>query len=137
MGPRYYASNKILRIHSDASFLVAPEVKICIARFSHSNNHFTLLLKILVEFKTLKHVVTSAAECEIAAVFYNAQQAIPIQYILNQIGHLQPATPLIMDNTTTECFIKNNITQKYHKSWDMIYLLVTRINYEATLQIPM
>ena len=42
---------------------------------------------ILVGCKTLIHVGTSAAECETAAVFHNAQQAIPIQYILTQIGH--------------------------------------------------
>ena len=70
--------------------LVAPEDKSRIAGFFflqtplHTNNQNA---PILVECKILKHVVTSAAECETAAVFHNAQQAIPIQYILTQIGH--------------------------------------------------
>ena len=60
-------------------------------------------------------MVTSVAECETAVSFHYAQQAIPIQYILKQTGHLQPATLLIMDDTTTEFFIKNNISQKKSK----------------------
>ena len=111
-----------LIVHSDAAFLVAPEAKSCIAGFFFLQTpmHTTIQsAPILVECKTLKYVVTSAAECETVAVFHNAQQAIPIQYILTQIGHPHPATPLIMDNITTETFIKNSITQKSSKSWDM------------------
>ena len=81
VGLRYIASNMTLVIHSDASFLVAPEAKSCIVGvFSlqqplHTSTQNTL---ILVECETLKHVVTSAAEYETTAVFYNSQQAIPI-----------------------------------------------------------
>ena len=101
MGLHYHASNITLNIHSDAAFLVAPEAKSRIAEFFFLQTpmHTTIQnAPILVEFKILKHVVTSAAECETAAVFHNAQQAIPIQYILTQIGHPQPVTPLMMDN---------------------------------------
>ena len=76
---------------------------------------------ILIECKTHKHVVTSVAECETAAAFHDAKQAIPIQYIPNQIGYTQPVTPMAMNNTTTDCFISNNITQKKSKSWNMRY----------------
>ena len=95
MGLHYYASNTILTKFSDASFLVAPEAKSCITAFFTLQQPLdTSILNafILVEYKTLKHVVTSAAECKTAAAFHNAQQAIPIQYILNQKGHPQPAT---------------------------------------------
>ena len=83
----------ILTLHSDAPFLVAPEAK------SHIAGYFTLQqplhtstpnAPILLECETLKHDVTSAAECETAAAFHNVQQAIPIQYILNQIEHPLP-----------------------------------------------
>ena len=41
--------------------------------------------------------------------------------MLQQLGHSQQPTPIIVDNSTTENFIKNNITQKRSKSWDMKY----------------
>ena len=37
------------------------------------------------------------------------------------MGHEQPATPLKTDNSTALSFVKNNITQKRSKSWDMSY----------------
>ena len=110
----------ILSIDSDASFLVVPEVKSRIAGCSSlqpSLHTASVNASLLVECKALKHVVTSAAECETAVGFHKAQQAIPIQYILNQRGHPQPAIPLEMDDAATDCFIKNNIAQKKLKSW--------------------
>ena len=74
-----------------------------------------------MECCTLMHVITSAAECETAGVFHNIKIAIPIQHILNELGHQQPPTPLIMDNNTTERFIKNNLKLKKSKSRDMRY----------------
>ena len=41
--------------------------------------------------------------------------------MLQQLGYSQPPTPIILDNSTTENFIKNNITQKRSKSWDMTH----------------
>ena len=41
--------------------------------------------------------------------------------MLQQLGHSQPPTPIIRDNSTTENLIKNNITQRRSKSWDMKY----------------
>ena len=115
MGPHYYTSNMILTIHSGASFLVAPEAKRCIAGFfSLQQPHHTSTQNapILVECKTLKHMIISAVECKNAAAFHNVQQAIPIQYILHQIGYPQPATSLLVDNTTTQRFINNMIIRK-------------------------
>ena len=73
----------------------------------------------MVECKTLRHVVASAAEAETAGVFHNAQMAIPIRTILNALGHVQPPTPLKTDNSTTSGFIHNNIHVRKAKSWDM------------------
>ena len=67
---------------------------------------------------TLRHVVTSSAECETAAVFHNAQTAIHIRYMLQQFGHSQPPNPIILDNSTTQNFIKRS------KSWYMKYYLL-------------
>ena len=98
-----------LNVNSNVAFVVAPEAQSCIAGFFFLQTPLHTIVQnaqISIECKTLKHVVTSAAERETAAVFHNAQQAIPIQYILTQIDHPQPTTPSIMDNTTTENLIK-------------------------------
>ena len=73
----------------------------------------------MVECKTLKHVVTSAAEAETSALFHNARTSIPIRRLLITLGHPQPPTPIKIDNSTTLAFVHNNITQKRSKSWDM------------------
>ena len=123
VGLRYHATKMILHIDFDASYLIVPEAKSRVADYFWLQNKSCTKINtsFLVECRTLKHVVISAAEYETAGVFYNAKTAIPIPFILNEIDHNQPPTPLIMDNNTTEKFIKNNITQKKSKSLDMRY----------------
>ena len=124
---RYHASDMVLRIDSDAAYLVAPQAKSRIAGFYRLSNNGVTNKKstpnggILVECKTLRHVVASAAEAEVAGVFHNAQIAISLRHILRSLGHTQPATPIKTDNSTVYGFIHNNIHQKKSKSWDMRY----------------
>lgn len=125
VGIRFHASDMVLNIDSDAAYLVAPKARSRIAGFYQLNssdisNHHPNG-PILIECKTLRNVVCSSAECETAGTFHNAQIGIPIQYMLNQIGHVQPPSPFRMDNSFTTNFIHNNITQKRSKSWDMRY----------------
>ena len=77
--------------------------------------HILLLLQgqhgaVLVECKTLHHVVASSEESETVAAFHNTQRALPIRHMLTQIGHPQPPTPFHIDNQTTTNFIQNNMT---------------------------
>ena len=75
---------------------------------------------ILIECKTIRNVVTSAAEAETHGVFHNAKQAIPIRHILNAIGHPQIApTPIKTDNSTSAGYVNNNMQLKKSKTWDM------------------
>ena len=62
-----------------------------------------------------------AAEAETAAIFHNAQQAVPIRIILQALDHQQPPTPVKTDNLTAQGFIQDNIHMKKSKSWDMRY----------------
>ena len=124
---RYYASDMILHVDSDAAYLVLPKARSRIAGYyylsSHPNitKHAKLNGAILVECKTLRHVVSSAAEAEVAGVYYNATQAIVIRRALEALGHLQPPTPIKTDNSTATGFVYDNIHQKRSKSWDMRY----------------
>jgi len=115
----------VLNIDSDAAYLVAPGATSRVAGYfqlnsaQRSNSHVNAA--ILVECKTLRHVVASSAEAESAGLFHNAQRAVPIRYMQSQLGHPQPPTPMKTDNETTNNFIHNNVMQKRSKSWDMRY----------------
>ena len=123
---RFHASKMILHIDSDASYLVLPKAKSRIAGYFYlsdltptSSTNLPPNGPILVECKTIKHVVTSAAEAEISALFHNARTAIPLRRLLIALGHPQPPTPIKVDNSTANAFVHNNITQRRSKSWDM------------------
>ena len=125
---RFYASDMILNIDTDAAYLVLPKARSRLAGYFYMGHHkgkkspFTPLNgAILVECKTILHVVASAAEAETAGLFHNAQIAIPIRNILNALGHTQPPTPIKTDNSTAVGFTYDNINQKRSKSWDMRY----------------
>ena len=63
--------------------------------------------------------MASAAEAEVAGLFMNAQQAVPIRHTLIEMGHTQPPTPLITDNTTAQGILTGKFKQKRSKSIDM------------------
>ena len=64
----------------------------------------------------MKHVVSSAAETEVAGIFHNAQASIPIRTILHALQHPQPPTPPKTDNSTASGFMYGNIHKKGPKS---------------------
>ena len=42
----------------------------------------------------IKHVMTSATEAELTALYIMAREAVYIRIILEELGHKQPPTPL-------------------------------------------
>ena len=114
--------NMILSIDSDAAYLVAPKARSRVAGYFQLNSLPHIINgALLVECKALRHVVASSAEAETAGIFHNAQVAVPIRYMLEQLGHAQPPTRIKTDNATASGFVHDNITQKRSKSWDMRY----------------
>ena len=124
---RYRASAMILNVEKDAAYLVLPKAKSRLAGYYYMGyNRQAQTTRevngaILVECKTIDHVVASAAEAETAGLFHNAQRTIPIRRILIALGHPQPPTPIKTDNSTAHGFTYDNINQKRSKSWDMRY----------------
>ena len=123
----FYASDMVLMVDSDAAYLVMPNAKSRIVGYFQLSdypikmNNPKLNGTILVVCKALKNVVFSSAKYETAGVFYNAQLAIPIRYILEKLNYTQPPTPLKIDNSMTDSFVHKNIHQKHSKSWNMRY----------------
>jgi len=121
---RYRASAMIRNIETDAAYLVLPKAKRRLAGYYYMGHNRQAQATravngaILVECKTIDHVVASAAEAETAGLFHNTQHTIPIRRNLIALGHPQPPTPIKTDNSTAHGF---TYEQKISKSWDMRY----------------
>jgi hypothetical protein len=59
--------------------------------------------------KNLKHVISSAAEAEIGAVFINAKEGAVLRTPLKELGHPQPPTPMETENTTATGYSSGTI----------------------------
>ena len=125
---RYHASNMALHIDSDAAYLVLPNARSRYAGHYYLSNHPAPLPSkpspkpngpILTVCKTIKGVMSSAAEAETGGVFGNAQEAIACRISLRALGHPQQATPIKTDNSTSNSFVHANIKQRRSKTWDM------------------
>jgi hypothetical protein len=118
----FRASDMILAIHSDASYLSEAKAR------SRAGGHFFMSSDediprgngaILNISQIIKAVMSSAAEAELGALFINAKLAVPIRTTLVELGHPQPKTPMQTDNSTAHGVLTNRITPKATKSMDM------------------
>ena len=89
----YNASNMILAVHSDASYLSKPKAR------SWAGGHFFLSSDtpippnngaVLNIAHIIKHVMSSATEAELAGLYIMAREAVYIRIILEEMGHKQP-----------------------------------------------
>jgi hypothetical protein len=126
---RYHASDMILHIHSDASYLSVSNARSRLGGlFFLGNKSFeqeTPNGSILNVAAVIKNVVASAAESEVAACFHNAQSGAPLRVTLTELGHTQPPMPLRTDNSTAYGIVNETIKQKRSKAMDMRYHWLT------------
>ena len=124
---RFHASNMILYIESDASYLVLPQARSRVASIFYLSNATSgrppINGAIQVIFKTLQNVVSSASEAETGGIFIGGQQAVPIIASLSELNHQQPArgTRISTDKSTTKGVLTANLSQKLSKSFYMRY----------------
>ena len=118
----YHASDMILAAHSDASYLSEPRAR------SRAGGHFFLSNgaaippnngAILNIAHIIKHVMSSATEAELAALYIVAREAIYIRIILEELGHKQPPTPLQTDNAMADGVVNGKVQPKRTKAMDM------------------
>jgi hypothetical protein len=130
---RYVASDMVLHIESDASYLTATKARSRAAGYHYlssrpanpdltpdpsapsppSNGAIDVMCQILRE------VVSSAAEAELAALFHNGKTACPLRICLTELGHPQPPTPIVTDNSTASGIANDTVKQKRSKAIDM------------------
>jgi hypothetical protein len=111
----YKASNMVLVIHSNASYLSKP--KACSRVGGHmfmagrddipTNNGAILNIS-----QMIRAIMSSIAEAELGALFINAKTAVSMRHTLKEIGHPQPPTPMQTDNKTTHDLHTNKIMPK-------------------------
>jgi hypothetical protein len=125
---RYTASDMILKLHSDASYLSEPEARSRVGGFHYLGNNQPIIAgdppeppngAILVVSSIMKMVVASAAEAELGALFFNGQEATTLRTTLLELGHPQPATPMQTDNVTAAGIANNTVKQRRSKAVDM------------------
>eukprot|EP00804_Cyclotella_cryptica_P009773 CCRYP_013228-RA/>CCRYP_013228-RA protein AED:0.39 eAED:0.39 QI:0/0/0/1/0/0/2/0/234 len=126
----YNASEMILGVHIDASYLSEPNARSC------AGGHFFLSTNasippnngaILNIDHIIKHVMASTTEAELSALYITACKAVYLRIILEELGHKQPATPIQTDNAMAEGIINSKVQPKHTKAMDMHFhwLLIT------------
>jgi hypothetical protein len=124
---RYRASDMILNIHSDVSYLSAP--KACsraggyffVGSIPQDRDPIKLNGAIHITCAILKLVAASTAEAEQGALSLNVQEAKVLQLILAELSHPQPPTPKHIDNTTTVGIVNNTIKRQRSQAMEMRY----------------
>jgi hypothetical protein len=126
---RYHASDMILHIHSDASYLSVSNARSRLGGLVFLGNkppeQDKLNGSILNVASVIKNVVASAAESEVGACFHSAQIGAPLRVTLTKLGHIQPPMPLRTDNSTAFGILNETINQKRSKAMDMRYHWLT------------
>ena len=110
----------IIRCDSDAAYLVASKARSRAAGFIYmgnkDGNKEIINAPIMVIAKILKMVVASAAEAEVAALYHNAREIVPLRVTATELGHPQPPTPLRTDNSTADGIMNGTIKQRRKQS---------------------
>ena len=127
---RFHASDMILNIHSDASYLSEAKAR------SRACGHFfmgwmprdgepiRLNGAFHVSTTILRFVVASAAEAELGALYHNCQTGIIFRLTLAEMGHPQPQTPVHCDNATAVGIANNTIKRQRSRSMEMRFFWI-------------
>ncbi len=115
-------SDMVLAVHSDASYLSKPKAR------SRVGGHFFLSSNttvppnngaILNIAHIIMNVMSSATEAELAGLYITAREELYIRIILEELGHVQPPTPLQTDNAMADSVIYGKVQLKQTKAMDM------------------
>jgi hypothetical protein len=122
---RYHASDMLLRVHSDASYLSETRARSRAGGFFYLGSHSDPepLIKpngaILILCSIMCMVLSSATEAEVAGLFYNAKECCPLRHTLEALGHPQPATDIQTDNEVANGIVNDTVKQRRSKAIDM------------------
>jgi hypothetical protein len=121
----FWASNMVMNIHSDASYLTEPKVHSCTCGnfFMGSLSQDRKLIKLNGAFHTLcsilQFVVASTMDAELGVLFLNCQEGMMFLLTREDLGHPQPKILVHGDNATTVGIAKNTIKQQRSRAMKM------------------
>ena len=132
---QYSASGMVLHMDSDASYLSVRKARSRVRGFHYLSSPPADIRKQTVTTPPLngpvhavcsimKNVMASAAEVDMGALFVNGREIMILRTILKEMGHPQPPTLIITDNSTASCMTNNTIRQRQSRSIDMIFYWV-------------
>ena len=128
---RFHASDMVLNIHSDASYLSEPKAKSRLAGFyflgsvPQKGKNIKMNGNIFVACGILRIVVCSAAEAELGALFLNIKEGKVLRLALAELGHKQPPTPVHCDNSTATGIANDTVKKQRSRSMEMRFFWVT------------
>jgi hypothetical protein len=112
----YHASDMIMHIHSDGSYLSVSKVCSRLGGLFFCGDkppkEDTLNGSILNVASVINTVVVSEAESEVGACFQKSKSGAPLRVILIELSHTQPTTPLRTDNSTAFGILNNTIKKE-------------------------
>jgi len=127
---RYHASDMIMNIHSDTSYLSETNAR------SRACGHFFMgwmpkngePIKLngafYVNTTILRFLVASAAEAELGALFHNSQDGIIFRQTLTDLGHPQPKTPVHCDNATAVGIANKTVKRQRLRAKEMLFFWI-------------
>jgi hypothetical protein len=117
----FRASDMQIQADSDASYLVAPNARSRAGGYHWLGSNDGKLFNgpIYVLAKIIKHVMGSAMEAEIRAMYMNAQKLVEYRQTLTDMGHPQKPTLIRTDNKTACGILTGSMKQKASKCIDM------------------
>lgn len=123
---RFHASDMLLAVESDASYLSVAKGRSRAAGYFFLTNKLPTTsgqyqpngAAIHILCRIMREVLSSAAEAELGALFHNGKEACPLRITLAEMGHPQPATPIATDNNTASGIVNDTVKQKRSKAID-------------------
>ena len=120
---KFYKSDMILKIHSDASYLSERQGR------SRAGGHFYFGNQedtpdppngpILNTTSILANVMSGALEAEATALFTNMKEGVIQRIALEEMQWPQPPTPIIIDNSTVAGLARDTIKANKSRAMDM------------------
>jgi hypothetical protein len=121
----YHASDMILKVHSDASYLseTAARSRAGGAHFLGNRDDSTLPINGLVECISviIPSVCASACESEYASLYINGVTAETLRTTLEDLGYPQDDTEIVCDNECATGISNGTCKQRKSKAIDMRY----------------
>jgi hypothetical protein len=123
---RFYASDMVLKICSDAAYLVQPKAHSRVTVHYHlgwTNTPNRVNVAVAVLCQTLKNVAGSATEAKTGRIYTGGKHSSPMIATLKEMGHKQPSTgnPFETGNKCAHGILNSKMRQNLSKAFNMRY----------------